>query len=207
LQRRQDAQRVYPQSSCTARALVKIIDVVCNHQAREDFHHDDDSAFRLATPRRQRARRRSQSFGGKLRRASRWVWKEDMDKRSVILRLHAIAHTRLFGDGPWLTNCESGPALHRILFEMKVEEEVPGDPRSSRSTALGKELHIDLVWAFVGHWDPYDLLDHLEEYKLLTESEADRFRHRLNKGADPESLLRARVQRAYVEYYRPSRPH
>jgi hypothetical protein len=29
---------------------------------------------------------------------------EDMDKRSVILRLHAITDTRLFGDGPWLTN-------------------------------------------------------------------------------------------------------
>ncbi len=63
-----------------------------------------------------------------------------MDKRSVIEQLHAIADTRLFGDGPWLTNRESGPSLNRILFEMRVEEEVPGDPRSSRSTALGKEL-------------------------------------------------------------------
>jgi len=90
---------------------------------------------------------------------------------------------------------------------MKVQEEVPGDPRSSRSTALGKELNIDLVCAFMGHWDPFDLLYQLEEYELLTEAEADRLRNRLNNGADAESLLRARVQRAYVEYYRPSIPH
>jgi hypothetical protein len=36
---------------------------------------------------------------------------------------------------------------------MKVEEEIPGDPRSSRLTALGKELQIDLVCAFLGHWE------------------------------------------------------
>ncbi len=132
---------------------------------------------------------------------------EDMDRRSVILRLHAITDTRLFGDGPWLTNRESGLTLDRIFVEMKVQEEVPGDPRSSRSTALGKELNIDLVCAFMGHWDPFDLLYQLEEYELLTEAEADRLRNRLNNGADAESLLRARVQRAYVEYYRPSIPH
>jgi hypothetical protein len=51
---RQRTRRASPQS-CTARSMVKIIDVVCNHRAREDFHHDGDSAFRLATPRRPRA--------------------------------------------------------------------------------------------------------------------------------------------------------
>jgi len=39
----------YPQP-CTARALVKIIDVVYNHPAHEDFHHDADSHHRVATP-------------------------------------------------------------------------------------------------------------------------------------------------------------
>jgi hypothetical protein len=125
----------------------------------------------------------------------------DMDKRNIILRLHAIADTRLFGDGPWLTNRESGPSLDRILLEMKVVEVIPGDPRSSRLTALGKEFHIDLVCAFLGHWEPDDLLYQLEEYELLTEGEADWLRHQLNKGADPESILRPRVQRAYVKYF------
>ena len=75
-----------------------------------------------------------------------------MDRTEVLMRLDAMIYTRLFGDGPWLTTRESGLALNRILLEMKVQEEVPGDPRSSRRTALGNELDLDMVLVFLAHW-------------------------------------------------------
>jgi hypothetical protein len=124
-----------------------------------------------------------------------------MDKKSVILRLHEIAHTRLFGDAPWLIDRESGLSLTRTFKEMKLEEAVADDMQTSRSTTLGKELKIELVYVFAGGWDPYEAIGNLEEYELLTETEADQLRHRLQRGADPETLLRPHVQRAYFKYY------
>jgi hypothetical protein len=130
-----------------------------------------------------------------------------MDKRKVLVRLDAMIHTRLFGDGPWLTNRESGPALDQIMLDMKVQEEVPGDPRTSRWTALGKELNLNMVLVFLGHWDERELIDRLQDNGLLEEHEADRLHDRLDRGADPESLLRPRVQRAYLAFYQSSKLH
>ena len=39
----------------------------------------------------------------------------------MILQLHAIAYTRLFGDGPWLADRESGSALSRTFLDMALE--------------------------------------------------------------------------------------
>src|SRR4051812_8904419 len=110
-----------------------------------------------------------------------------MDKKGVILQLHAIAHTRLFGDGPWLVDRESGLSLSRTFKKMKLEETVPEDTQTSRWTTLGKELNLDLIYVFAGAWDEYELIGNLEEYELLTETQADELRHRLEKGADPET--------------------
>jgi len=119
----------------------------------------------------------------------------------VILQLHAIAYTRLFGDGPWLADRESGSALSRTFLDMALEEAVPENPGASRSTSLGKELKIELLSTFAGHWEPYDLIYNLEEHVLLTEEQADQLRRQLDRGADPEAVLRPYVQRAYVKYY------
>ena len=40
------------------------------------------------------------------------------DNREISIRLESIVSMRLFGDGDWLVNRETGPALSNVLQEM-----------------------------------------------------------------------------------------
>jgi hypothetical protein len=51
--------------------------------------------------------------------------------------------------------------------------DVPDSRGSTRSTALGKELNLDLLMAFVGAWDIWEIPYILEENGYLEESEAE----------------------------------
>ena len=94
------------------------------------------------------------------------------DSREISIRLEAIVAMRLFGDGDWLVNRETGPALSNLLLEMGLEERLPHDPSTTQSTTLGRQLNVDLQMAFMGLWEPFDMLSVLEEHGLI---DADEF--------------------------------
>ena len=41
----------------------------------------------------------------------------------------------------------------QAVRELGLDEDVPNSPRTTRSTALGEELKLNLFMAFVGAWD------------------------------------------------------
>jgi hypothetical protein len=75
-----------------------------------------------------------------------------MDKAAVICRLHEITDHYLLGSGTWPANREFLPAFFKTVRELGLDEDVPDSPRTTRYTALGKELKLDLLMAFVGAW-------------------------------------------------------
>jgi hypothetical protein len=48
-------------------------------------------------------------------------------------------------------------ALQTRLEQMDLEERVPGESDTRRSTPLGRELHSDLVMVFLGLWDEREI--------------------------------------------------
>lgn len=127
-----------------------------------------------------------------------------MDKRAAIQDLHEMMVTRLFGGRPWLADREACDALSRKLGELGLQERVPGDILSTRSTALGKELQLDLVMVFIGLWDELEMPMILEDYGLIDAFDVSRIYDLLEMCSDPEHVLRPIVRKAYGEHYNPS---
>jgi hypothetical protein len=122
-----------------------------------------------------------------------------INKAEIIARLDAIVTTRLFGNAKWPADRETAAVLNRILTEMGLQEELPDDPRITRHTSLGREFNVDLQMAFMGLWELWDMLTVLEEYDLLDEDEFDILENLIELKKYRE--LKARVQRAYWDYY------
>ena len=127
-----------------------------------------------------------------------------MDKRAVIQSLHEIMVTRLFGGHPWLADREACGALGKKLDNLGLQERVPGDILTTRSTSLGIELELDLVMVFVGLWDEWEMPIILERYGLIDETDESRIYDLLETCSDPEQLLRPIVRKAYRDHYNPS---
>jgi hypothetical protein len=89
-------------------------------------------------------------------------------------------------------------ALYKMFRNLGLDEDVPGCPGTTRSTALGKELKIDLLMAFVGAWDIWEIPYILEKNGYLEESEAEE----LCAGPlmEAEQKLRWYVLRAYLNF-------
>jgi hypothetical protein len=120
-----------------------------------------------------------------------------MNKASVICKLHEITDHYLLGAGTWPADREKLPALNKTFRNLGLDEDVPGSPGTTRSTALGKELKIDLLMAFVGAWDIWEIPYILEKNGYLEESEAEELY------AGPlmdEPKLRWYVLRAYLNF-------
>ena len=94
-----------------------------------------------------------------------------MDKRTVTQGLHAMMVTRLFGGRPWLADGEACDALRKKLYKLGLQERVPGDIFTTRSTSLGNELQLDLVMVFIGLWDEWEVAGILEKYGLIDEAD------------------------------------
>ncbi len=127
-----------------------------------------------------------------------------MEKRDVIQALHAIMITRLFGSRPWLADREAADALRNKLDEMGLQERVLGGDCTTRSTALGNELQLDLVMVFIGLWVEWEMPMILEDHGLIDEDDTDRLFDLLETCGDPERLLRPIVRKAYRDHYNPS---
>ena len=75
---------------------------------------------------------------------------------------------------------------------------MPDSPRTTRSTTLGKELKLDLLMAFVGAWDIWEIPYILEEYGYIEESQAEE----LCAGplVEAERKLRSYLPQAYLQF-------
>ena len=63
--------------------------------------------------------------------------------------------------------------LGRKLEQMALEERVPGDAESWRSTPLGRELHSHLLMVFLGLWDEWEVPMILQDYGVIDDLECE----------------------------------
>ena len=73
-----------------------------------------------------------------------------MTRSEILAEVEAMIFARLFGKGRWLADMETAAILERRLEQMGLEERVPGDRETWRSTPLGRELHSHLLMVFLG---------------------------------------------------------
>jgi hypothetical protein len=121
-----------------------------------------------------------------------------VDKTSIICKLHEITDHYLLGAGTWPADRERLPAPHKTFRNLGLDEDVPDDPGARRSTALGKELKLDLLMAFVGAWDLWDIPYILEEYGYIDESQAEELC--FGPLVEMERKLRSYVFQAYLKF-------
>jgi hypothetical protein len=126
-----------------------------------------------------------------------------MSRTAVISKLHEIADHYLFGEGTWPADRESLTAFFRILRQLGLDEEVPGHLRTTRFTSLGKELKVQLIMAFVGAWELYEIPEILESLGYMDEAEVDALRSM----SEPKFVraLQRYLLRAYFEFYNRTR--
>jgi hypothetical protein len=96
-----------------------------------------------------------------------------MNRYKILAEVEVIVLARLFGNGPWLIDPETGVALQRRLEQMGLEERVPGTTDMWRNTPLGSELHLDLLMVFMGLWDEWEIPMILEDHGLIDDLEAE----------------------------------
>jgi hypothetical protein len=119
-----------------------------------------------------------------------------MNKAKIISELENMVVARLFGRQPWLADRETCSAVKRKLIQMGLVEQISVE--TSRITALGRELDVDLFLVFMGVMHEWDVPITLEEYGLLNESEFDAITE--SSKVDAETLLSGYVKRAYFVY-------
>jgi hypothetical protein len=121
-----------------------------------------------------------------------------MDKAAVICKLHKIADHYLLGAGTWPADRESLSAFFKTVRELGLNEDVASHPGTTRSTTLGKELKLDLVMAFVGAWEMWEIPSVLEEHGYIEGTETEE----LLTGplVEAERRLRWLVLRAYFDF-------
>jgi hypothetical protein len=84
---------------------------------------------------------------------------------------------------------------------MGLRERLSEIADSYQITALGVELNIDLYEAFFGVWDEGEIPLVLWQCRLISGSVSDLIYSQLEAVADPESLLRGYVERAYYDFH------
>jgi hypothetical protein len=97
---------------------------------------------------------------------------------------------------------ETAPVLTKRLEQLGLEELVPGDKKTWRSTPLGRELHSDLLSVFLGLWDEWEVPMILEDYGVIDDLECEAILDALGEGRDPETVLKKYVSRAYFAHYK-----
>ena len=122
-----------------------------------------------------------------------------VDKAAVVCQLHAIIDPFLLREENWPADTEALPALHKTFRELGLNEDCPDDPDCERSTALGIELQFELLLAFVGVYELWEIPGILEENGYLEESEGEEIYFHLPPLQAEHKLLRC-VVRAYLEY-------
>jgi hypothetical protein len=114
--------------------------------------------------------------------------------------LENMVLTQLFGGQPWPADWETFSAVNQNLIQMGLWEEVGVEPRTWRTTPLGRELHLDLFQAFMGVINEIEVPLILEEYGLIDLSELNAVCLGTSE-ADAESLLEGYVKRAIRRFF------
>jgi hypothetical protein len=122
-------------------------------------------------------------------------------KSEVIQTLHAMIHERLFGTRPWLADRDTIWAVDRKLKALGLSEPVPGMPNTEQATSLGRELNFDLMYAFMGVWEPCEIPGILEDRGLISQDEILEVDERCEDGEDPETVLLPLVRRAFYQHF------
>jgi hypothetical protein len=117
-----------------------------------------------------------------------------MKSSDILIRLRLIIQERLFGTRAWLA--EDAAALHQMIQDMGLTENVPGKSQQFRDTELGEALKIRLLSVFMGIWDEFDVPMVLEREGLI-ESADEIYAIETD---DLEALLKPIVQQAYLDF-------
>jgi hypothetical protein len=126
--------------------------------------------------------------------------KATMNKAQIIAELESMVVARLFGRQRWLADREMISAYDRKFIQMGLVERVCVESQTWRNnTPLGKELDVDLFQVFIGLFDKWEVPSILENYGLLSESEADAILECMTE-ANAERVLSGYVKRAYFDY-------
>src|SRR6476620_5250396 len=96
-----------------------------------------------------------------------------MTRSEILAEIEAMIFARLFGRDGWLADRESAPVLSKRLEQMGLEERVPAEKETWRSTSLGRELHSDLLMVFLGLWDEWEIPMILEEHGIVDDLECE----------------------------------
>ena len=72
-----------------------------------------------------------------------------------------------------MPNKETAPILSTRLEQMRLEERVPGGRNTRRSTPLVRDLHSELLKAFLGLWDEWEVHMILEDYGIIDDLACD----------------------------------
>lgn len=124
--------------------------------------------------------------------------------KTAIPELHSMIDARLLGNRQWLADRETCGTLNQKLVELGLQERVLGAVDTIQRTALGEEMHLDLVMVFIGLLNEWEILEVLARYGLIEPGDVARIHSLLDDCNDPEPVLRPVVQRAYVDLYNPS---
>jgi hypothetical protein len=125
-----------------------------------------------------------------------------MRRSEVITEIEAMIFHRLFERDRWLPDRETSGTLCSRLEQLGLEERVPPDNEMCQATALGRELHFNLLCAFFGLVEVWEIAMILEEYGLIDDLECEAILDALGAGRDPETVLKKYVSRAYFAHYK-----
>jgi hypothetical protein len=119
-----------------------------------------------------------------------------ISKAEIAAQLRNMTEERLFGTKPW--PIDDNFAVHQQMLDWGLKVEIDNDG-SCTTTALGRELDVNLLEAFMGHHELSEIPEILVEYGLLTKEEAyhiifDRWER---DGEELEDILPSILRRVY----------
>jgi hypothetical protein len=121
-----------------------------------------------------------------------------LNKADICRRLHAAAEFHLLGAGSWPADRESLGSFWKLLGDLGLTEDVPGEPATSRYTVLGKELNVELMMIFAGAVDLWEIPLLLDLMGYLDDDEADAIYSTTSK--HPDRVIRRHVLRVYLKF-------
>jgi len=122
-------------------------------------------------------------------------------KGKALAAVHAAMDHRLFSEGSWLVDRDSGDAIRRLLHEHGFL--LRSSDGSSRITPLGHETDVDLLMCFLGLWSEWDIPNILYFQGYIDDEECEELFEQLERG-DAEEVLRPVVQKVWRLFCNPS---
>jgi hypothetical protein len=123
-------------------------------------------------------------------------------KIEIAQTLRNMAEHHLFGGAGWpIDDKETNEAIRRQFMEWGL---LAGDDQYGfSSTTLGGELDLDLMSAFMGHFEPFDIPCILERCGLITQEEEEIILDRWEAGGEElDDILLPILRRLYLARFK-----